>query len=455
LRDYGVLKSSDQIKGKKDLSDLLDRDNVNNDVDQETATGKHHTFTFVGLILLDRFVFECYPKYLSLDLQDRRQLAQILKVLERCEAREQSIRAFGEWSKHGNNNLLGTMVFLLRDYFEQGPYRNSIRVTEINGTGEIAWDRTIDRTLPFLSHGRPLYPNLYTHRRSDDPEDFFHRLHKTLLTQCSRELRDAGLSGLIDIPHVVLSEEPLVSFGEPEYVQHTLERELNQQFDTRKRYVLNAMLAYLSKKASLSDSNIVSTFGSNSFNLVWERVCADVIGNHLNVPISALPLSGPLGRDYEPSASLQSLIDKPKWAGTDRAGSFSLSATETLKPDCASIVQRGEHLELLILDAKYYAFRLNRDENLSNQPGVADVSKQYLYQLALKGFVEDHDIVCVRNCFLMPTEESEIRALGHVSMGFFRDLGLSDIQLLLLPAPQIYDLYLKGARLDPHSIVVS
>ena len=116
-------------------------------------------------------------------------------------------------------------------------------------------------------------------------------------------------------------------------------------------------------------------------------------------------------------------------------------------PDLATIlVVDGKH-ELVILDAKYHNIELHR-KSLSGQPGIADLTKQYLYQLAFLEFTRNHGITDVKNCFLMPTDKLEIVDLGYVSMGMLSQLGLQDIQIKLLPAAEMYDLYLHGKRMD-------
>jgi len=86
---------------------------------------------------------------------------------------------------------------------------------------------------------------------------------------------------------------------------------------------------------------------------------------------------------------------------------------------------------------------------LLGQPGVESVTKQYLYQLAYKEFLEDHGINYFRNCFLMPTEiDAAPINKGHVEMRFFEQQGLEKIHIRLLSAKSVFEMYLKGAKMD-------
>jgi hypothetical protein len=208
------------------------------------------------------------------------------------------------------------------------------------------------------------------------------------------------------------------------------------------------MHAYLSQRVTLGEDNGFSAFGSNSFNLVWQSVCSSVIGSQLATPISALPLPTGLKPGYSGTSTLQSLIDKPKWTGIDENGHFNHSSEKTLIPDLATmLVVDGKHA-LVILDAKYHNIYLHRYKRLSGQPGIADLTKQYLYQLAFLDFTRTHGITDVRNCFLMPTDKLEIVHLGYASLEMLSHLGLQDIQIKLLPAAHMYDLYLHGKRME-------
>lgn len=108
-------------------------------------------------------------------------------------------------------------------------------------------------------------------------------------------------------------------------------------------------------------------------------------------------------------------------------------------------VHRGN---FIIFDAKYYCIQLDQGKTLRGQPGVGDVTKQYLYQLAYRQFTEDHGITQIRNCFLMPTEDSNIVKKGIAKMEILESLGLQNIQIRLLPAEEMFSLYLTHKLMD-------
>ena len=375
----------------------------------------------------------------------------VLKVLEKYNSKEQIIRMYNDTSDSSAFNMLAVMLFLLQDYFEYGAYTNTQDIIESNGSGDILWDKTINETFTLLSNNRPYYPVLLTMKRVNDDFDFFKRLHECILTRCTEELRDADLLDLFDIMGVDISDEHIEDFGDKEYVLERIAKELNAQFNTRKQLLLKTLYAYIANSSALDDLDCFSMFGTNSFNLVWEKVCAEVMDNQLQKPIGGLRLPVPLAEQYRDMRhkKLIDLIDKPQWSGTaPNSELFVKQAEDTLIPDLISIVNVDGNYQFVIFDAKYYNIQLEHNKKLRGQPGIESITKQYLYQLAYQPFVEAHQIGAVRNCFLMPTSSAEIVEKGTASLSMLSELGLQDIQVRLLPAEMMYRHYIDNTKLD-------
>ena len=348
-------------------------------------------------------------------------------------------------------NMLAVMLFLLQDYFEYGSYTNTQDIIESNGAGDILWDKTINETFTLLSNNRPYYPELLTTRHIMDDFDFFKRLHECILTRCTQELRDADLLDLFDMMGADLSDEQIEDFGDKEYVLDRIAKELNVQFNTRKQLLLKTLYAYIANSSALDDLDCFSMFGTNSFNLVWEKVCAEVMDNQLQKPIGGLNLPVPLTEEYVPYRhnKLIELIDKPQWAGTKPNGEpFVKQAELTLIPDLISIVNSNGEYQFIIFDAKYYNIQLEYNKKLRGQPGIESITKQYLYQLAYQPFVDAHQITTIRNCFLMPTAAETMEKKGVASLAMLSRLGLQDIQIRLLPAKTMYKHHIENTKMD-------
>ena len=345
--------------------------------------------------------------------------------------------------------MLAVMLWLLQDYFENGSYSNSRDIIETNGMGEILWNKTINEAFTIINDNRPYYPEMYTRKRISDDWDYFRRLHECVLTRCSKEMEDADLLELFDITGVDLSDEEIYDFGETDYILDRIYKELNIQFNTRKQLVLKTLYSYIANSSThIDDMDCFSMFGTNSFNLIWERVCAEILNNQLDRPLGTMDLPVPLGDEFNPRTKLIDVIDHPMWFGQTDDGYYERRAKDTLIPDIISIYKaEGEH-QCIIFDAKYYNLQLEKNKPLRGQPGIESVTKQYLYQMAYVDFLDYHNISNFRNCFLMPTEEDEVIETGYVMMGFLQRMGLADIQVRLLPAKNAYQMYLDNATMD-------
>ena len=454
LKEYGVLKAVKANDTQRDLTDLVDEDIEIADV--EVGENEYlYVFTFVGVITIEGRVLKCYPKYLLDATAPKEELKQVLKVLEKYNSKEQIIRMYNDTSDSSAFNMLAVMLFFLQDYFEYGAYTNTQDIIESNGSGDILWDKTINETFTLLSNNRPYYPELLTMKRVNDDFDFFKRLHECILTRCTEELRDADLLDLFDIMGVDISDEQIEDFGDKEYVLERIVKELNVQFNTRKQLLLKTLYAYIANSSALDDLDCFSMFGTNSFNLVWEKVCAEVMDNQLQKPIGGLRLPVPLAEQYRDmrQKKLIDLIEKPQWIGlcSDKS-TFTKQAQDTLIPDLISIINNDGTYYFIIFDAKYYNIQLDSTKKLKGQPGIESITKQYLYQLAYNPFIAAHQINVVRNCFLMPVAGTKIINKGFVYLDMMRVLKLQDIQIRLIPATLMYTHYLNNTKLDIRSL---
>lgn len=445
LKEYGILKGVKSTNVQKDMSDLIQED-IEVSYVEFTENEYLYVFTFVGVIIVGGSVLKCYPKYIR-SIAPKIELKQIIKVLERYNAKEQILHMYNDNSESSSFNLLAVIVFLLQDYYENGAYMKTQDIIEINGSGEILWDKTINETFTYLSNNRPYYTEMFTLKRVNDYFDYFKRLHESIVSICSRELQDADLSDLFDILPIEVSDEELEDFGETDYILYRIKNELNLEFNTRKQLLLKTLYAYISNNNGLADIDCFTMFGTNSFNLVWEKVCAEVLDNQLQTKLGSLPIS--LMDGYNPNDLLISIIEKPIWNGCMQDGyKFQKIAKETLIPDLISFHKVNSSYHLIIFDAKYYNLQLEHGKELRGQPGIGDITKQYLYQLAYKKFAADHGINYIENCFLMPTEQQKVVIKGNVKIEMLGALGLNNIQIRLLPAELMYTYYLANEKMD-------
>lgn len=447
LKSYNVLKAVRNSNEQKSMSDLLDADVEA--ADDSAASGTYlYVFTFVGVITYGNRILKIYPKYIRGTEAPLEELKQVLKVLEKYNRSEDvSVHMFSGVGENQNFNLLAVILFLLHDYYESGLYASPEEIIEVNGEGDILWQKTIDETFPIISRRRPYYVTMYTRKTVNDEEDFFRKLHQAVLTECSRRLQSAQLMDLFEMEPLRLTDERIEDFGEEDYILSRIFRELDVQFDTRKQILLKTMYAFITEKEKVFEAGLgISLYGTSAFNMVWEKACAQIFNNRLQMPLGDLRLVPETELEkYPASQKLIDIIEKPVWS-SDGENGHQKTAADTLIPDLVTFSEDKQ--TFVILDAKYYNLQMEREKPLRGQPGIESITKQYLYQQAYKAFATACHIPRFFNCFLLPTEEDNVINKGFVRLDMMKALGLNDIQVRLLPAKQVYACYLGNRRMS-------
>ncbi len=455
LKSYGVLKSVKNCDIQREMSDLVDEDIEITDGTEDSGACLY-VFTYVGVITCGNRVIKVYPKYLLSKYTDEvllDKMRKIVRVLERySHSEEQIINIYNGDGENKSFNLLAVILFLLKDYFEYGIYTNSEDVIEINGEGEIQWGKTIDESFALIAENRPYYMELFTRKTVDDDMDYFKRLHEYIITECSCQLKEAELSDLFGLETAELSDASIDDFGNKEYILERIFKELNVQYNTRKQILLKTLYAYISQERRLLDDNSgFSMYGTTAYHAVWEKMCAEVFDNKLHKTLKQLNLrkyieEQPATVDYTVDNLLIEVIKKPIWENKEKE--ISYEAQETLIPDLISFYEKNGDKQFIIFDAKYYNIQLEKGNVLKGNPGVGDVTKQYLYHLAYRAFINKFGFTKVKNCFLMPTEKKEINSYGVAKMTILEQLGLENIQIRLLPGDLVAEMYLANQKMD-------
>ena len=412
-----------------------------------SAEEKRYVFNFVGVVEIGIgshcFILKCYPKYFS-SPPDFTQMKLIASVLQKYNAEEFSIVLAADTPDKKRYNQLAITLFILQDYLEHGVYTRTKEELTKHGSNEIDWDITINETFPVLQNGRPFYVDYFTRETSDDESSFITRLHQYAITECTRRLKETELDVLFGIEAPEIYDGGIEDFGEIEFIKQRIISEINIQFVTQKQQLLRTLYAFFSKENYSEDNANLSLFGTNSFNMLWEKACASVFGNVMDTPICRLPLP----QKSDSTQLLKDLIPRPEWKYIT-GESFK---SDTLKPDIINLCSYKGKTYFVIQDAKYYNLHFS-EIGISGQPGIEAINKQFLYQAAFSAFIKKYQLdVC--NMFIFPSDENDVSYRGEVlfSLPIFADL--SSIKIILLPAEIILQNYLSNTPLDLEEIIL-
>ena len=328
----------------------------------------------------------------------RDELKLAIKAIRKYDSKGELVHLHNRNDK-GEYNKLALSLHILQDYFENGVYTNIQEIIETNGEGEIDWDRTINETFAYIKNNRPYYLELKTRSSQNDDFDYFKRLHECIVTQCSKYLKELTILDFFDMSEVLLSELDLKDFGDKDYILYRLEREIANQFITRKQNLLKTLYTFVATSGTSSQENSYSLYGTNCMNLVWEKACGQIFGNIHD--------------------QVKSEIKKPQWFLN--GGCFE---SDTLIPDIITKCVINDSEVFCILDGKYYLVKA--DSCISGNPGVQDVIKQFAYHESFHDYLRTQHCESVFNAFLFPlsdariSPEKDILIRGFVTMDFSR-----------------------------------
>ena len=425
FQDYDVLfKNKDILTEFKKLDVVKYSDDV-------------FKFEYVGVIIFEDDVLYCYPKYFpeKKDVDD--EFKEIIEVIKKFN--KQRNNKFYQLDEYENSSysLISLMLFFIEDYYENGIYTKTQNILEINGNGEIDWNRTVNEAYPIIQKGKPYYTELQTRHHQNDLVNYFRVLHKCIITYCSNYLQYYDLLDLFDLNPVELSQKSLFTdFGDIEFIKDKIQKELNIEFNTSKRTLLKAMYSFFSQD-NLTRENSLKLYGSNEYYYIWEKMCSEIFNDNLDDTLGDLFKDKLNEEKFSPDCKLNDLIDQPVFYFDGNSEKFS-----RLIPD--SIIFDENDNQLIILDGKYR--NIYKTKKIEDTLSLYDVNKQFLYEFAYSNLIEDQKIENVKNALLFPTYGEKVENRGYIESSMFSEIGLKNIQIILLPAKEVTQCYLEGGE---------
>ena len=79
-----------------------------------------------------------------------------------------------------------------------------------------------------------------------------------------------------------------LEFGEKEYILNRISSELGNQYITHRQTLLKTLYTFVESEYGNETNLNLELLGTTSFNLVWEKACASIFGNVLDIKIKKL-----------------------------------------------------------------------------------------------------------------------------------------------------------------------
>ena len=425
IEEYGY--TIDEIKEFTDnVSDLQDRNIIKKIADL-------YKFDYVGVIV-DKVqnntnILIVLPKYLeNTELADNEKkdyaklLLQVFRRYAKDSLNKDNLDDLDYLSENTQFNLLAIIDYLINDYIENGLYSNNLETHEYNGNGLIDWNKTIQDEFALITNRQVIYTDFHTIIDEDDEEDYIRTLHQNILYQSFAFLEEISFLNILEYPSLYIKQVKLI-VQDIKYQVHAIDIEMRNVFSDRKINLLKAMKYFLQEESRLV-SNTLFLYGTTSFKYIWEKSISCALGNQID-----------LFRDFLPS---------PQWTQRE---SYRIMPSSKLRPDTVRRINN----DFFVVDAKYYRFPFTEEGQLNTgNPGLGDISKQFLYVEAFK--TNPTLRTCVyHNSFLIPTSNDTVSNIGEINFALFPH---NKIQLILFPAKRLFEMYVSRTVLTDREIIL-
>ena len=381
------------------------------------------SIAFTGIALVDDMAVISLPK--GQDMTAIREDSNLLRHIALLSLRsivkykvENPLEASGDeaFDDGFGSQKLYYALQIIDDYLSNGLVNRMRTVIATSAGSNIAWQRTITRSMASHSSSGVLYQRPYSRTREIDSKDPLRLVQAHIVKECFDiigwlffskepvELRQATLNKSGTDLLAILAQEKVTTFSQ---------RELR---------LIDLLSAYLSNSSFMRGKERVVLFGTLNYERVWECACKVA---------------------FHDCSALQSiLVPQPEWHRESGLTGLLHEKRARQIPDILSIHESI----LLVLDAKYY------DTSVS-LPGWQDTVKQIYYQDTIERKLDKQpnlrnrlNIEGIANAFLFPGDSfGSIGCMGYVHIPSLDDSnrwGLVDAYVVDLPA--CLEAYLKN-----------
>lgn len=322
--------------------------------------------TFVGLRCTDGDISINFPMGFHISEDDKELRKDIMLLFTTLAANTE--RRESELLGQGNNFdevefPLQSYMYLIKDYFVRGYYREQEVSYKVSKTGKINWSRTIKTQRPYAQDTDVFYLDFVTKKNSIKENELITLIHEFCVYESFERIGWLFTQMMPKRPRIAKREKVF---------RAVLREKISNTFNDRNRMLFRHMLAIIDFEGDKeSDKNY--RYGTYRFEYVWEKMIDKVFGIENKA-------------EYFP---------KTTWyVSGNRYDNASL------EPD--TIMLYGDNV--YVLDAKYYKYGITR--RAWDLPESTSINKQITYGEYVVGeekFKKRHgNNLRVYNAFLMP-----------------------------------------------------
>lgn len=353
--------------------------------------------SFVGVRIRNKNIEFHYPESYNItgwdeekkcvtDIKElRRDIIEVLHTISLAKTRTSASQLTENGISYTYNFALVSYLWIIRDFFANGFYRNKEKLYKNNAKGKVNWKKTLN-TQPIISKGNVIYNNLIA-EVNNDSDTIITDAHKFCIYDSVRKI--GWLFGIPENAYFVVS--PTNSLIK-KYIT-AIQREIINTFDDIKKIRLNHMLKVL---LGVDDSKHISeiVYGVDKYHYIYERMVDALLGNVTDI------------ETYNPNAT---------WNVMQTHNTFADYKASSLRPDTlymkpATYLVNAKTRTAYVLDAKYY--RYGTTGVIKDLPETASIQKQVTYGDNLFKNFSDINVKVIRSAFVLPFNKEKSKFDG-------------------------------------------
>lgn len=240
---------------------LFDRCRVNTNIENDV---------FVGIQKKDDYYEVDFPLgyHLSSDEKGlRKDILSLMNVLARYTDKRESELYDGIKKDDSSGIPIQAYLFLIKDYFERGYYKERETLYKVAKKGKINWSKTIKTQKPVMQDNEAFYLDFVVKKNTINEDELITLVHKYCVYESFDKFGWLFTSFVPAKPRTGLTIKMMIS---------VVNNKLQNTFKDQSKQLFKNMLAVL--KRLDDDSQTEFKYGTYRFEYVWEKMIDKVFG---------------------------------------------------------------------------------------------------------------------------------------------------------------------------------
>lgn len=336
--------------------------------------------TFVGVSCRDGDISINFPMgyHISDDNKELRKDIMLLLTTLAVNTERKESELLGQSNRFDDVEFpLQSYMYIIRDFFARGYYREQEISYKVARTGKINWSRTIKTQKPYVQDDEVFYLDFVTKKNAIKNSELITLIHEYCVYESFERIGWLFTNGMPKNPRI---------FRRERLFRSVLKEKISNTFNDRNRILFRHMLAIIDFQGD-KDSDKNYRYGTYRFEYVWEKMIDKVFGIENKAEYFPKTIWCVDGNRYDNSS---------------------------LEPDTIMVYGKNVY----ILDAKYYKYGITEKE--WDLPKSTSINKQITYGEYVKNeqkfkAVHGKDMK-VFNAFLLPFDTIKSKYAGNQEM---------------------------------------